>query len=405
MNWWIVLVAAIGPLAVPGVTTPAYADSIDADIKTLVRGNTEFAFDLYHQLRGEPGDLCLSPYSISTALAMTYGGARGNTERQMADVLHFTLDQDRLHPAFAALAGLTATNSDESPYRLNVANALWGQQGERFLESFLALNRRHYEAGLRELDFAGAPDQSRKVINTWVAEKTEQMIPKLLKPPDILPSTALVLTNAIYFKGNWASQFDPAKTREGTFQLTRDESIRVPMMHQLGEFAYASNETASLLELPYDGDRLSMILLLPKMAGGLQSLESSLRVDTVDRWISDLSKQPVNVMLPRFTLDTRFNLRDALVKMGMTEAFGAGADFSGMTSGGGLFIDKVIHQARVEVNEEGTEASAATAVIMKRGRIAQFHADRPFLFLIRDRVTDSVLFLGRVADPRESKEG
>jgi serpin B len=380
----------------------ALAEPMEGDEHTVVAGNTAFALDLYARLRTEEGNLFLSPYSISTALAMTYAGARGETERQMADVLHFALEQERLHPALAALESSVQAASDSPGCALNVANALWGQQDYGFLDEFLALNRKHHGAGFRELDFVHATEQARRTINTWVADQTQQMIKELLLKGDLDPADVLVLTNAIHFKGDWASRFDRRHTQDAPFRISENDQVVVPTMRSVSQFAFAATDGLDLLELPYAGDRLSMVLLLPKKVDGLAPLEQSLSKESLERWLGSLRQQPVRVSLPRFSLESRFDLTKTLEAMGMADAFSRGkADFSGMTGRRDLFIDLVIHQATVEVSEEGTEAAAATAVKTKGISMpAAFVADHPFLFLIRDKQTGSILFMGRVVDPR-----
>lgn len=379
----------------------AVAEPVSADLAAVAEGNVGFALDLYARLREEPGNLCLSPYSVSTALAMTYAGARGQTARQMADVLHFSLEPERLHPAFATMMSSDESSGDEPGYRLHVANALWGQQGHGFLERFLGLTREHYGAGFHEVDFVGATEQARHTINRWVENRTERRIRELLQQGNLDPATVLVLTNAIYFKGEWASRFDEEHTMEGAFHVDASDSVLVPMMHQLARLPLAILDDVDVLELPYVGDRLSMVLLLPKTVDGLGAVERSLGRENLDRWLGSLRPTAVRVSLPRFTVDTRFELAKVLAAMGMIDAFSAAtADFSGMTGRRGLFISLVIHQAQVEVSEEGTEAAAGTAVVLKKGpRPAAFVADHPFVYLVRDRQNGSILFLGRVANP------
>jgi serine protease inhibitor len=371
--------------------------------EAVADGNTEFALDLYARLRTADGNLFLAPHSLSTALAMTYAGARGETERQMADVLHFSLEQERLHPAFAALESSIKAAGNDPGCSLHVANALWGQQGYGFLEEFLALNRKHYGAGFHEVDFLRAAEQARKKINSWVADQTELMIMELLRKGDVDPADALVLVNAIHFKGGWACRFDAQRTQDAPFRISATEEVGVPMMSQFREFPFAAGDELDVLELPYEGDRLSMVFLLPKKIDGLAAVEKSLKKENLDRWLGRLHPQPVRVSLPRFALDSKFDLKKTLEALGMIDAFDGGkADFSGMTGRRrDLFIGMVIHEARVEVDEEGTEAAAATAVKMKRGGPpASFTADHPFLFLVRDRQTGSILFLGRVMHPK-----
>jgi len=380
----------------------ALAGPMQGDRNTVVSGNTEFALDLYARLCTEEGNLFISPYSISTALAMTYAGARGDTAAQMADVLHFSLDQERLHPACAALASSVKAAGDGQSCTLHLANALWGQQSYGFLDEFIELNRKHYGAGFREVDFVKAPEQARQTINAWVSEQTQQIIEELLQKGDLDSADVLVLTNAIYFKGDWASRFDRKLTRETPFQISKTEQAVVPMMRQSRKFPFGVTDKLSVLELPYIGDRLSMVILLPNQIDGLAAIEASLNKANLERWLGQLRPQTVRIALPRFKLDFRTDLAKTLQAMGMTDAFGgAKADFSGMTGRRDLFIGMVIHQAQVEVNEEGTEAAAATAVKMKRTSVpAAFVADHPFLFLIRDKQTGSILFMGRVVNPK-----
>ena len=372
----------------------------DAAAQAVVDGNTAFALDLYRELKGEEGNLFFSPYSISTALAMTYAGARGETERQMAQTLHFTLGQDRLHPAFASLeTGLQAVQQP-GELQLHVANSLWPQIDYPFLEAYLSLVAEYYGVVITPVDYRQA-EAARTRINTWVEEKTEKKIEDLIPSGMLDALTTLVLVNAIYFKGNWANQFDPASTAGAPFWVAPAEPIQVPMMTQEQEFRYAEWEGLQVLELPYVGNDLSMVVLLPEEVGGLGALENALTAENLDRWTGRLWQREVVVFLPRFGMSWGFELSRTLIAMGMGAAFG-GADFSGMDGTTSLFIDKVLHKAFVDVNEEGTEAAAATAVIMARSMPpppVTFCADHPFLFLIRDNKTGSILFLGRVLEP------
>ncbi|MFH1748262.1 MAG: serpin family protein [Planctomycetota bacterium] len=379
----------------------AVAGPPSANLDKVVSGNTEFALDLYGKLRSGEGNLFLSPHSVSTALAMTYAGARGATGTEMAHVLHFLLKLDQLHPAFAELESSLRLDGQDPHVALHTANGLWGQQGYGFLQEFRDLCAAHYGAGFREVDFAQAPDSVRRRINTWVARQTHEKIQELLRPGDITADTALVLTNAIYFKGAWASQFDSARTAEGAFKLDAERQVTVPMMKQLGKFPFATYEQVNVLELPYAGDRLSMVLILPKEVNGLRAVEQTLTGANLERWLAGLNEQPVRVSMPRFELDYRADLTQTLQALGMAEAFAPGrADFSGMTGRSGLFISMVIHQAQLVVHEQGTQASAATAVVKKGiSLLSEFVVDHPFIFLIRDRQTGSILFLGRVLNP------
>ncbi|MFQ5799481.1 MAG: serpin family protein [Bacteroidota bacterium] len=384
------------------------AASLDVkELEAVVKGNAVFALALYGELKEAEGNLFFSPYSISTALAMTYAGARGNTERQMARTLHFTLGQERLHPAFCSLeAGLNAVQ-EKGHIQLSAANALWPQKGYAFLEEFLVLTEKYYGVLITPVDYREATEAARRKINVWVEEKTENKIKDLI-PPGILDDlTRLVLVNAIYFKGNWASQFQKTLTKEAPFWVTPTKKIKVPMMTQQQKFRYAESDSLQILELPYVGNDLSMVVLLPRKVDGLAELEDALTVESLEKWTRGLNEREVQVLLPRFKMDSQFGLNKTLASMGMIDAFDQDkADFSGMDGRKQwLYISAVIHKAFVDVNEEGTEAAAATAVVMGARGLGVpkppliFRADHPFVFLIRDNHTGSILFLGRVVNP------
>jgi serpin B len=378
-----------------------------ADRPALVQGNTAFACDLYAQLRQAEGNVVYSPYSISTALAMTYAGARGQTAEQMARVLHFTLPQERFHPAAGALVRDLAgqDKAKKRNYELHVANALWGQKDYGFREEFLKLTRTSYGAGLNEVDFINAREQARQTINTWVEKQTQDKIKELVKAEHLMQTTRLVLTNAIYFKAEWETKFFREATKPHPFQVTADKKVDVPTMRTQHRFAHHDGGTFQMLELPYVGKELSMLVLLPKKADGLAELEQALTAEQLAKWHGKLSVADVQVWLPKFKTASAFELKKVLTAMGMERPFQpTGADFSGMTSNKPLFISEVVHKTMVDVNEEGTEAAGATAAVMSFGGVppqqpVTFRADHPFLFLVRDNRSGSVLFVGRVADP------
>jgi serpin B len=395
----------IGLLAAAALGVVARAENktgLEADQIRAVKGNTAFALDLYAKLRTEDGNLFFSPYSISTALAMTRAGARGDTAAEMDKVLHFTLSQDRLHPAFAAL--MKQVNGDPSDkkrgYQLSTANALWGQKGFPFKDDFLKLVNDDYDGGLNDVDFKGATEDARQTINAWVEKQTQDKIKELLLRGVLSVDTRLVLTNAIYFKGDWASQFKKDRTFDSAFHITADKSATVPMMNQEGEFRYSYSPEMQALELPYAGKGLSMVVLLPQKVDGLADLENNLSAEKLDLWLGRLAKvRDLEVSLPKFKATSQFSLKAQLSGMGMPTAFSNGADFSRMADAH-LFISAVIHKAYIDVNEEGTEAAAATAVVVDGDSAPpRFWADHPFLFLIRDNRSGSVLFMGRVTDP------
>ncbi len=385
----------------------------EEDVNTVVVGNSGFALDLYAKLRDEPavkeagGNLFFSPYSISTALAMTYAGARGETEKQMAKTLHFSLPQERLHPAFGTLEKQLNAAGKKGNYELSVANALWGQKGYGFLKPFLELTEKNYGAGLKEVDFVRQTEKVRKTINAWVEEKTKDKIKELIKPGVLGALTRLVLTNAIYFKGDWASKFEEKNTKPAPFHISKERSEEAAMMYQKEEFKYAQKEKLQILELPYKGEELSMVVLLPEEVDGLAELESSLTPERLAEWTKRLHKREVMVYLPKFKMTSKFGMAEMLAAMGMPDAFSGAVDFSGMNGKRDLFISAVIHKAFVEVNEEGTEAAAATGVVMKLTAVPApppvFRADHPFIFVIKDNNSGSILFMGRVSNP--AKQG
>ena len=386
------------------ITTP---DVSAADVALLVEENSAFAFELYRELKGKEGNLFYSPHSISLALAMTYAGARGETAEQMADTLHFILEQE-LHPASnwldAELArrGEGAKGKDGEGFRLNIVNAIWGQKDYEFLSAFLDVLAENYGAGLRILDFITETEKSRLTINDWVSKQTEGRIEDLIPLGAIDASTCLVLTNAIYFNAAWEDPFDEDITADGPFYLLDGGQVTVPMMKQTESFGYTEGEGYQAVELLYDGGELSMVILLPK-AGNFQAFEEGLQAQQVDAIISGLQPTGVALTMPKFEFDSEFSLKDTLADMGMPIAFSGGADFSGMTGNRELFISDVLHKGFVAVNEAGTEAAAATAVIMPTAAppepSVEVTIDRPFIFLIRDIETGAILFVGRVVNP------
>ena len=378
-----------------------------ADLDALVKGSSDFAFDLYGELRAQPGNLFYSPYSISLALAMTWAGAKNQTEADMAATLGFTLPQAQIHPAFNALdlalasRGKNAKASDGQGFRLRIANAIWGQTGYPIEQPFLDTLGENYGAGLRVVDFHGAPDASADLINEWVDKNTEGKIKELVTPDNITPSTELVLTNAIYFNAAWLEPFEAANTKDGTFTKLDGATVTVPMMHGFRDTGYAKGDNYQALQLAYDGEELSMILVLPD-EGAFDAFESSLDGEKIGEISGALSEHSVDVTLPKFEFDGSFGLAKTLAKLGMEVAFTPEADFSGISTKSQLMIQDVIHKSFVSVNEAGTEAAAATAVIVgdtAAPEPATMTLDRPFLFFIRDDATKAILFVGRVADP------
>lgn len=386
------------------VGTPTSKCPVSGDnVEELVRGNNAFARDLYSILSSGEGNLFMSPYSISSALALAYAGARGNTAAQMADVLHYDLAPDQLHESFSELN--RAFNTEGRGYRLSVANALWGQAGLRFRPGYVSIAEKHYDAGFREVDFARHTEEARLTINRWVEEKTENKIVDLIGPGVLDPLTRLVLTNAIYFKGQWDQPFNPEQTTEGPFYLSDGKQAAVPFMRQIERFKYGETSNAQVLELPYSGNELAMTILLPKPDSSVSKLEAAMEEDGVESILEALWPTRVDVRIPRFKFDAELSLGGCLQQLGVTDAFNdSAADFSGM-SDTFLYITHVLHKAFIEVNEEGTEAAAATGIVVGVTSVPVdspkvFIANRPFMFLIRDLGTGSILFMGRMTDPR-----
>jgi serpin B len=332
---------------------------------------------------------------------MTYAGARENTARQMAEVLHFDMPAEDLPQAFASLDQAIEPTEDAG-YELAVANALWGMRGYAFVPQFLDTLRSSYQATFQELDF-GDEAAARQTINAWVEEQTRGKIKDLIPPRLLDGLTRLVLTNAIYFKGAWATEFDPKLTKEAPFTMLDGNKVNVALMHRRAEMAYAETDDAQVVELPYKGDDLGLVAIVPRQTDGLPALEARLSAEWLASTIDALQTKEVLLFLPRFKIEAKFGLSDTLQAMGMTDAFSASADLTGIgDQKGDLYIKAVLHKAFVEVNEEGTEAAAATAVVVTERampRLPEVRADHPFLFVIRHKATGAILFMGRLSKP------
>ncbi|MBK8782039.1 MAG: serpin family protein [Anaerolineales bacterium] len=376
-------------------------------IKNLVDGNNAFALDMYNALRSENGNLILSPYSISLALAMTYAGARGETEAQMAQTLHFA-PQNELHPSFNALdleleKEPINLDKDQEPMQLNIANAVWAEQTFTFLPEFLDTIAVNYGAGVSLADFLNKPNEERVAINNWVSDQTEEKINDLLPDGSISPDTRMVLVNAIYFKADWFDQFDANDTYELPFNLLDGTQVNASMMGQGMFIPYTQGDGYTAVELPYAGETAAMDIIVPD-AGRFEEIESALTSDMFNEIIGNMTETTLMLNLPKFKFESSFGLSNALNQLGMVDAFDSDlADFSGMTGQKDLFIGDVIHKAFVAVDEEGTEAAAATAVIMETAGAFMYDVnlliDRPFIFIIRDTVNGQILFIGRVLNP------
>lgn len=377
-----------------------------SDLAAVVAGNTAFAVDLYKQVRTEQGNLFMSPHSISTALAMTFAGANGMTAAQMADALHFTLPAEQLHPAFnkldLELASRAATASgDTIPFRLTTANAIFGQKDWEFSSPFLDTLAVSYGAGLRVLDFAADPEAQRLLINDWVEAKTNDKIKDLLPAGSITDLTRLVLTNAIYFSAAWDEPFDASETADRPFTIAGGQTVSVPTLHQSHERGYGEGSGYQAAELPYDGNKLSMVVVVPD---DLAAFEASLTAQKLGEITDSISTHALDLTLPKFKFEAPLGLKKILMNLGMVDAFMFDiADFSGIDGTRRLAITDVLHKGFVAIDEKGTEAAAATAVIVGTTSLPQpatLVVDKPFVFFIRDIPTGAILFIGRVVDPR-----
>jgi serine protease inhibitor len=376
--------------------------STDQGIKDVVSANNQFAFELYSELsKSEKGNLFYSPYSISAALAMTYEGASGKTADEMKSVFHFP-ESNILRPNFAAI--YNELNQPNKDYELKTGNALWVQVDYPLLADYTSKVEKYYGGKAANLDFITQTEQSRLTINSFIEQQTNGKIKDLIPSGALNSLTRLVLTNAIYFKGTWEWEFDKYSTNEQDFKITPTNSVKAQMMHMNPEkamFNYANTNGLEILELPYKGEKISMLILLP--VANLDALQSSLTAKKLTEYKSQMQQTKLGgIYLPKFEFDTKYFMKDTLSSLGMPTAFSDQADFSGMDGRPDLYISSVIHQAYVKVDEKGTEAAAATAVIMMAKSAAPskvFRADHPFIFIIQDTETGNILFMGRVTDP------
>jgi len=378
-----------------------------AEITSLVKANNNFALELW--AHAGSGNVAISPLSISTALAMAWAGAKGTTAEQMRNTMHLDGATDLIVSQWARVS--YAMQDPNRPLKLKMANRLFGDAHYQFDTIYFTITRKAFSAPLEVVDFRGNAEAARAKINAWVEEQTEKRIKDLLPPRTVDAETRLVIVNAIYFLANWAEQFEPTATRPADFLVNGTQKHQVPTMHEQDTFKLAKADGAALLELPYEGDSAAMYILLPDKPDGLPALEKRLPA-TLKVLQSKLADDTVLVSLPRFTIDPSEPLRlaEALTKLGMADAFDRDkADFTGIANPTDpkdrLFIGAVLHEAFVKVDEKGTEAAAATAVVMPRGggapaKATPFIADHPFLFLIVDRGSGLILFIGRVVEPK-----
>uniref|UniRef100_A0A3Q4AR93 Leukocyte elastase inhibitor n=1 Tax=Mola mola TaxID=94237 RepID=A0A3Q4AR93_MOLML len=382
-----------------------------ASLSPLSEANTKFSLALFKRLSEDDNtaNIFYSPFSISSCLAMVMLGARGNTAKQMSECLQTKDCQDEVHTSFAQL--LSELHKKNAPYALSVANRLYGEQSYQFLEDFLGSTKKHYKAELESVDFIGKSETARLDINNWVETQTQGKIKDLLAQGVVNESTRLVLVNAIYFKGNWDQQFKENATQDAQFKINKNATKPVKMMRQESKFplTHIPEVNCQILELPYNGKELSMLIFLPTEiednTTGLELLEKQLTYENFVEWTQPdmMDKVKVKVGLPRFKMEEKCDMKKVLISMGMEEAFDMKkSNFSGMSPANNLFVSEVFHKAFVEVNEEGTEAAAATGAVMNKRALLPsnvFYADHPFLFFIRHNPSLSILFAGRYCSP------
>jgi serpin B len=368
----------------------------------VVDANNQFASDLYSKYKSKEGNIFFSPFSISTALTMTYEGAKGKTAEEMRTVLHLPNDKQKIHSDFVSIYG--EINKENKAYMLTTANALWVQKDYPFDSSYLSTVDTYYNGKVTNLDFKTDTEKSRFTINNWIENQTYHKIKNIIPLGILTSDTRLVLTNAIYFKANWSNQFDSQNTRDGKFYVNSNESIDSKMMFQKSYFNYSETSNLQILEMDYLGNNLSMLVILPK-ENKLDQIENIFNKENLVEWKKNMKETEVAVVIPKFKFEAKYFMAKDLAEMGMSTAFKfPDADFTGMSPTGELFIGQVIHQTFVEVAEYGTEAAAATVVEMVAGSAPAelpkiFNADHPFMFLIQQKRTGNILFMGRLIDP------
>ena len=380
----------------------------EGEMAVVVDGNNQFAVDVYGVAAADEGNLFFSPFSIDIALSMLYAGAEGDTETQIADALYVE-DEDAWHANLAALSN-DLCGEHHRAYSLYSANAVWGQEDVPFLGDFVSLMDETYDAPLEEIDFIGDSGGAKEEINGWVEDETRGHIPELFEGNDINSYTRLVLANAIYFQADWDLAFDDEDTTDQEFTLPTGETVQVSTMVQTEEFGYTETDEVQLLEMPYEDDEISMVVVLPTDPLGLSDLEATLTSAQLDEWIGDATTTEVRVWLPSFEMDYELPLKETLETLGMTDMFEElGADFTGLVAQEDMevnyYVSAARHKAYLKVDEQGTEAAAATGFAVSDlaagpDQTPTFLADHPFLFLIRDQLTGAILFMGRIEDPR-----
>ncbi len=386
------------------LATPINSNQTSAIIlDNVVGANNQFASDLYSKYRSKDGNIFFSPFSISSALAMTYEGAKGKTAEEMQAVLHLPDDKQKIRSDFVSI--YSEINKADKAYMLTTANALWAQKDYPFVPDYFSTVDTYYKGKVTNLDFKTETEKSRITINNWVENQTYNKIKNIIPPGILTSDIRLVLTNAIYFKANWSNQFDPQNTWDGKFYVNSSISVNSKMMHQTGYFNYSETSNLQILEMNYLGNDLSMLVILPQ-ENNLNQIENIFNKEKLIEWNKNMQEKKVIVIIPKFKFETKYFMAKDLAEMGMPAAFKfPDADFTGMSPTGELYIGEVIHQTFIEVAEYGTEAAAATVVEMMVGSAPPteqpkiFNADHPFIFLIQQKSTGNILFMGRLTDP------
>ena len=377
------------------------SDAANSNASAVIAANNQFALDFYSNVtQQDSSNIFFSPWSISSAFAIAYEGARGTTAEEIQSVFSFAADDSVRRSSFAAVQ--KDLNENDGNYTLNTANALWVKEGYQLSEDYVSTARQYYDSEVANVDFIG--NEGVGQINKWIESKTNNKIKDLIPPGSTNELTRLIITNAVYFNGTWSIEFDEADTSEEDFHVSANKTVTVPMMKLDKKFFnYAETDELQILEMPYQGGKVSMLLLLPHNGTDVSSIEQSLTLDKLEQLRGELQNQTIDVNIPKFKLETDYTLNSMLEDMGMPTSFNENAaDFSGITEEERLFIAAALHKAFVDVNEKGTEAAAATGITIETTSyqpIPVFRADRPFLFIIQDSETGNILFMGRVVDP------
>jgi len=375
--------------------------AINLNAQSIIESNNQFGFEFYQEIKSN-NNFVFSPASISSAFAMTYNGAQGNTFNEMAQVFHFNKNLSEFNTDYKNLFTL---NENQKDFQFYNANSLWIQEGMEIKQNFLDVNKTYYGASLNLLDFKNDSEKSRITINNWVSEKTKNKINDLLNPSTIDNATRLVLVNALYFKGAWKKQFKKEQNTKDKFQVAKRDFIEADFMNTSVNTWYYQDNYAEIIDIPYSDDDYSLMIIVPKSYRKIKKLEKKLDQEFYNNYINYKEKKQVKLSIPKFNIKSDYDLGETLVKMGLKDAFTGNADFSGITEQEKLYISQAIHKATIEINEEGTEAAAATAVVMRKMSVmldnVELKVDRPFIYILRNNQTNCIYFIGKVVNPNK----